>query len=429
MLGKTHTVLGIASSLLITRPTTVPEVIIAVTGGALGGWIVDIDIRNRGVNTDPETDRETIYDGIIAFLFISIFVILDFLIGKGMCRYVTDNWGVPVWGSMFAFIILLLIGLNSKHRHFTHSFFCMALFTVVMYFFCRPLAIPFGIGYASHIVADLTNKEGVQILFPLPWKPCLNKCYSNKDANTFLFWISFAIDIVLGAYLFSSALSRSGEISGLLTRLSNSRLFGLNILQIYLIFINLLTFFGFLRYAKLSYRESYYNTDKTIKTQIEFEVWFLDFLVFIGGGIGILLYFIRYAKYPAAYNGNWWAFCYMSILMWITAYSYICNPFLLKVGTIKWISLQHIPLLAYILSINVISALYVYTIRKKRFNEYNVRHTLLFILGALGGTIGAIISVFATHHKEKFYYVITGFFMMLMSQIVFIMYMMMTGVL
>ena len=52
MLGKTHITLGIASSLIITQPETVSGVIGAMVGGAIGGWIVDIDCKK--VDTDQE---------------------------------------------------------------------------------------------------------------------------------------------------------------------------------------------------------------------------------------------------------------------------------------------------------------------------------------------------------------------------------------
>ena len=45
MQGKTHVATGIAASLVILHPTTVTGVIGSVVGGAIGGWISDIDCR------------------------------------------------------------------------------------------------------------------------------------------------------------------------------------------------------------------------------------------------------------------------------------------------------------------------------------------------------------------------------------------------
>ena len=163
MLGRTHFVLGMASALVITHPQTVPGVITAMTAGAVGGWIVDVDLKNRDIERSDDAERESVYDIIIDLLFIFAFIALDFFIGKGMCKYVIDNWGVMVWGPLLGIIILLLVGLNTKHRTFTHSFLALALYSGLMYFFCRPAAIPFAIGYASHLVADLFNRLGLQL--------------------------------------------------------------------------------------------------------------------------------------------------------------------------------------------------------------------------------------------------------------------------
>ena len=86
MLGKTHFVLGMASALAITRPQTVPGVITAMTAGAIGGWIVDFDMRNRNIEQSEEARLENVYDAVIDSLFIFAFILLDFLIGKGMCK-------------------------------------------------------------------------------------------------------------------------------------------------------------------------------------------------------------------------------------------------------------------------------------------------------------------------------------------------------
>lgn len=50
------------------------------------------------------------------------------------------------------------------------------------------------------------------------------------------------------------------------------------------------------------------------------------------------------------------------------------------------------------------------------------------MFGALGGTLGAIPIVFLINREGKYYYVIAGFSIMMISQIVFIMYMMAASV-
>ena len=98
-------------------------------------------------------------------------------------------------------------------------------------------------------------------------------------------------------------------------------------------------------------------------------------------------------------------------------------------GRVQWLSTKHIPLLLYLIGINAISVLFLFLIRKRKFKPSDSKHTLVFILGALGGIPGAIPTVFLINREGKYFYVLAGFSIMLISQIVFIMYMLAVGVL
>ena len=422
MLGKTHITTGIASALIVIRPQTVPGVIATITGGAIGGWIVDVDCKKM------DADREKIYDTIIDGLFIGAFVFLDYLIGKGLCKYISDNWGPKIIGGLAGIAVLLFLGLISKHRTFTHSLLCMLLFGGAVYLFCKPAVIAFLIGYGAHLIADLFNKRGIQILFPFKMRPCFKLCDAGGKANRILFWIAFALDVTVGAYLFSTAMMRSGGSSEFLDRIRLIRTFGLNSLQLYLIFINIVTFLGFERNYRLRGREILSKKNKRIRIDLDFEVWLLDFLVFIGGGIGMLVALTIHLAYPGGYNGNWWAMCYTSVLLWFTVYCYVCNPFGFVMHEIKWVSLRHIPIVIYLIAINLISALLFSKFRKDHLNEYSLKHTLLLLIGALGGTVGGYPIVILSRRDNSFNYAVVGFPIMLIAQITFIVYMMSVGI-
>ena len=207
MLGKTHIALGVASALIITRPDTVSGLVTAVTAGAIGGYIVDIDIKNRDIEYDELKKRETIYDNIINALFIGAFILIDFLIGNGMCQYIVDNWSWSIWVALALLLALLIIGYNTKHRTFTHSFLALILFSAVMYFICRPAAIPFLIGYASHIVVDFFNKKGEQLFFPSNGSLVQNYGILTRKENTIIFIVAFALSMITGAILLVRAIS------------------------------------------------------------------------------------------------------------------------------------------------------------------------------------------------------------------------------
>ncbi len=92
------------------------------------------------------------------------------------------------------------------------------------------------------------------------------------------------------------------------------------------------------------YKDEDYDTP-----ELGFQTWLLDILVFLGGGVGMFASLVINLELPAAYNGNWWGFCYTSILFWFTVYCYLCDPFGFGTRNIQWLSTKHIPLLVYLL--------------------------------------------------------------------------------
>lgn len=423
MLGKTHFTMGIATALLVAQPATVPGVLSAVVAGGVGGKLPDIDRKTT------EIEREKVYDSIIDLLFIGAVIIVDFFVGNGICQYVADNWGLRIWIGLVGLVLLSIIGFISPHRSFTHSFVCLILFGVSMYFFCCPIAKPFVVGYASHLVLDLFNKKGMTLFFPIKHRFCLKKCDAAGKANKILYWIGLALSVISGAVFFSMAFLKTGYTFGGIAKMQSVKLLGLNILQIYLIFINIVTFLGFQNSWRHADREIAAESDKKVRVQLEFETWILDFLAFAGGGVGMLIALIIHLCFPSGYNANWWSICYTSILGWFTVYCYLCNPFSRTVGTIEWFSYKHIILTAYVVIINIISVFLFRRYRKRHLNEYNPVHTMLWIIGALGGTVGAYPVVIAAHRDKSFNYAVFGFPIMLISQVMFIAYMMSTGIL
>ena len=169
---------------------------------------------------------------------------------------------------------------------------------------------------------------------------------------------------------------------------------------------------------------SYRQEDKSQRIVLGFETWILDFLAFIGGGVGMLAALLIHLCYSSGYNGNWWSFCYTSILFWFTIYCYICNPFGTTIYPINWQFFKHVPLLVYLVGINLLSACAFYYFRKRHLNEYSLVHTFLLSLGALGVTIGGFVTTIRIHRDNSFNYAVIGFPVMIISQVVFIIYMM-----
>ena len=154
MAGSTHVAIGIAASLAILQPKTVPECLCAVVGGTIGGMISDIDSPGKRRSLDYSNDPYGWQ--VYAFIFIGLVIILgiDYIAGNGAVDYALNNFGPPVIAGGILFLGLCFYGIHTIHRSFTHSIFGGFIFTISVWYFCKPLAIPFAIGFASHLFID-----------------------------------------------------------------------------------------------------------------------------------------------------------------------------------------------------------------------------------------------------------------------------------
>ena len=59
------------------------------------------------------------------------------------------------------------------------------------------LAIPYAIGYLSHLILDILNKRPVPVLYPIGKGFCLNLCYTGKTANTFFMFVGLVGTVFL----------------------------------------------------------------------------------------------------------------------------------------------------------------------------------------------------------------------------------------
>lgn len=58
-----------------------------------------------------------------------------------------------------------------RHRHQTHSLTALALLFAGVWYFSPALALPLGIGYASHLLADVVTPSGIHLLWPVYRRP------------------------------------------------------------------------------------------------------------------------------------------------------------------------------------------------------------------------------------------------------------------
>ena len=84
----------------------------------------------------------------------------------------------------------------AKHRGFVHSFTFLILITLIFVLFFPLFALPFFLGYCSHLVADSFTIKGIKPFYPFKRICCGNiKTGGISETNIFIFFI--LIDLFL----------------------------------------------------------------------------------------------------------------------------------------------------------------------------------------------------------------------------------------
>jgi len=165
MLGKTHAAVGTASALLIMGGAVAHHPVSLVTGatlGAIGGLVPDIDLNSKHAKAVGFSSR-------------------------GADKNLTSSLAMSTTiAGLIALTVLVVLGLNSNHRGFTHSILALVLFSTAAYAVVGNSSTWFAIGYASHLVIDLFNKKGESLLFPINVKVCFNLCAADGITNKLL---------------------------------------------------------------------------------------------------------------------------------------------------------------------------------------------------------------------------------------------------
>ncbi len=191
MMGKTHVAVGVATALMALHPGSVSGCLCAVAGGALGGWLSDIDVRDDGRAHD-------VWQGGLTSVGIAAAALaIDTIRGGAALTYVVSHSGVLFVAGLASFVVLCVVGSQARHRRFTHSVVALALFSAAVWLFCAPLSLGFAVGFASHIVLDLFNYKRVQVLWPFGKGFSFKMCRSNGKANNVLCVVATALSCLL----------------------------------------------------------------------------------------------------------------------------------------------------------------------------------------------------------------------------------------
>ena len=191
MLGKTHLTVGVAASLTILQPESLPELVVGISVAAIGALISDIDIDS----TQAHRNANLITAGTV--MAIAAVALVERYLHIGITQYLLADSNITriIIGTL-AFILLVAFGKQTKHRTFMHSLlalvgmsFCLSIFS--------PLLVPyFAVAFISHIVIDILNFKRVKILYPYKKGIAFKLCHSDGIVNSLMFLAGVAVIII-----------------------------------------------------------------------------------------------------------------------------------------------------------------------------------------------------------------------------------------
>ncbi len=416
MLGKTHVSVGITTALLATCPSSVSGVIGAVAGGAIGGWICDIDVRES-----PEEEG-----GISGFIIMAVVVGLamgtDYLLGNGICEYMVQSWTLYKLLAAFGFVAGCFYGVSSSHRTFMHSLVGWVFFSLLVYVVCKPLMCPFAVGYMMHLLLDLLNKRGLQLFFPLNTRISLGVCSSDGQVNRIVGGIAIFSSVILIVFFGTMALRSEKAVQNLVAIGSKEALtIKMSYLDTYLIVINVISFIAYV----VDYMLCYNNIIGEENEETFHE--FLNIFAYIGGAVGALIALILFTKKGRA-NAYWFVKIISLLIAWTIIYMIVMDPFEFTGKGVKRNVLEHLPMGIYLIIINVISVIMFINDRFKRRSDLNLSEVLLLLIGLIGGAAGGYFVMILTNGKRKMPHFALGFPVMIALHTLIIIYLVYNGI-
>ena len=123
MMSKTHITVGIATSLVVCRPTTLEGIFASVIGGAAGGIVCDIECRST-----PQM-RDALYGRFIALGICISLLLADIITNAGIWASIMAQNVISVAIGIGVLLVTCIVGRFSEHRTFTHSLLYSFLIT------------------------------------------------------------------------------------------------------------------------------------------------------------------------------------------------------------------------------------------------------------------------------------------------------------
>lgn len=195
-------VVGISTTMAVTQPKNVPELVLAVGGGAFGALISDIDIGTS------ESHRDADKIVILSVTVLAAAFALDYFFQAGIVDRVLRGSGYGrIIAGISLFICICAFGKEQPHRSFMHSFLALVLLCFAIGLVWEKAVVYFAVGFLSHLATDIWNKKKVRLLYPLKGGVSLGLFHAYGLANQIFFMVGSAM-VVLEIGLFAVRIFR-----------------------------------------------------------------------------------------------------------------------------------------------------------------------------------------------------------------------------
>ena len=191
LLGKTHMSIGITTTLAITRPDSLLGILTAVSVGAVGALISDIDV---GSSIASKKIHQMNFIILFTVIILTIIAVIDLL--SGFTEKIWSNANIfKIIIGILGFIAICAFGKKQPHRSFMHSFLALLLLDIAIFFIYSPFVSYFTIGFLSHLLLDSLNMRKLKLLYPYKKGFSFRLCPANGMANYILFWVGSALSV------------------------------------------------------------------------------------------------------------------------------------------------------------------------------------------------------------------------------------------
>ena len=186
---------GITAALALVHPSSTSELLLGAGAAVIGAVVSDID------SDSSETHRDANIVIGAAVAAIAALVAVESVGHFGLYRKILAQTSLMrVIPAAAVLLGICAFGKEQPHRSFMHSFLALALMTCCVHIILPIAALYFAAGFASHLLIDLFNRKGEQLLYPCHTGFCLHFCSADGWVNSMLLRICSLTSAALFIY-------------------------------------------------------------------------------------------------------------------------------------------------------------------------------------------------------------------------------------